>query len=31
MRALGQEAGEPPAEVYRRHLKSGVLGLESTL
>jgi uncharacterized OB-fold protein len=28
MRRIAQEAGEPPAEVYRRHLESGVLGFQ---
>ena len=28
MRGIAQEAGEPPAEVYRRHLESGVLGFQ---
>src|ERR671917_724553 len=28
MRGMKQEAGEPPAEVYRRHLESGLLGFQ---
>jgi uncharacterized OB-fold protein len=28
MRGMNPEAGEPPAEVYRRHLESGVLGFQ---
>jgi uncharacterized protein len=28
MRGIAQEACEPPAEVYRRHLESGVLGFQ---
>jgi uncharacterized protein len=28
VRGIAQEAGEPPAEVYRRHLESGVLGFQ---
>jgi hypothetical protein len=28
MRGMNQEAGEPPGEVYRRYLESGVLGFQ---
>jgi uncharacterized protein len=28
MRGMNPEAGEPPAEVYRRHLESGELGFQ---
>jgi uncharacterized OB-fold protein len=28
MRGMNEEAGEPPAGVYRRHLESGALGFQ---